>query len=423
MARSSDIPSIFNTVSDVVEWRLCVGCGACASVCPQARIGLVNLVDQGIRPTVKEGDCAGCSDCLKVCPGLGASHDEREVRAGAFGELADSWGPILEVWEGYASDSATRHGGSSGGLASALATYCIEQGGMWGVLHISGSDGVPYENKSGLTRDRQGIQAATGSRYSPASPCDQFHVIQEAEGPCAFLGKPCDVQALRKAEALRPRLKQKVGVAIGIFCAGTPCTQGTLDLLRKFGVNHEGVAELRYRGRGWPGSFAVRLKNETGWRDLATYEDAWGFLQKYRPFRCYLCPDSTSEFADISCGDPWHRPREKGEPGRSLLLVRTERGRGIVQGAIRAGYIEVFPADPGVLRLSQGELALKRGAIWGRVATMRALGIPAPRFRGFSLFRNWLSLPMKRKVQSLAGTAKRIVVRRYFSRNRREGVR
>ncbi len=171
--------------------------------------------------------------------------------------------------------------------------------------------------------------------------------------------------------------------------------------------------KLRYRGRGWPGHFAVRLKGEPDWRNLATYADAWGFLQAYRPYRCYLCPDGTAEFADISCGDPWYREVQPNEPGTSLVVVRTERGREIVRRAIDAGVARLVKVDPETLAMSQRELQLKRGAIWGRVMTLNALGVPAPRFRGFSLLRNWLRIPFGHKLRSIVGTVRRVVARKY----------
>jgi len=238
--------------------------------------------------------------------------------------------------------------------------------------------------------------------------------IETAGAACVFVGKPCDVEGLRKTQAIRPQLDDNVGVAIGIFCAGTPSTKGTIDLLSKYGIDHKEVEELRYRGRGWPGTFSVRLKGSHEWKELASYQEAWGFLQKYRPFRCYLCPDGTSEFADISCGDPWYRKIEDGELGTSLVLVRTEKGRKIVRGAIQAGYVRLEPVKPELLDLSQRELQLKRGAIWGRVTTMTALGIPAPHFSGFSLFRNWLKIPLGHKARSLVGTTRRILRRKYY---------
>jgi len=402
-------------VADVARWNLCNGCGACVYACPQDRVELVDFVAHGLRPVLKEGSCASCSDCLSACAGLGISHAPEPVGvAGGIASLASSWGPVLEIWEGHAADGATRFDGSSGGLATAIARFCIDHQGMRGVLHIGTDDTTRYLNASRFSRSPQELLAATGSKYSPASPCDRLEAIEVANGACVFMGKPCDIHGLRKAQQLRPELDANVGVAIGIFCAGTPSTQGTLDLLHRHGLNEHAVQEVRYRGRGWPGKFSVRLRGEEGWRDIATYADAWGFLQKYRPYRCHLCPDGTSEFADISCGDPWYREIQDGEEGSSLLLVRTETGRRIVRAAIAAGYLVLQPVRPEVLQLSQKELQFKRGAIWGRVLTMRMAGIPVPTFGGFSLFRNWLRIPFGHKMRSLVGTARRIISRKYF---------
>jgi len=158
----------------------------------------------------------------------------------------------------------------------------------------------------------------------------------------------------------------------------------------------------------------VQLKGEKTPSHQMSYMDAWGFLQKYRPFRCYLCPDGTGEFADISCGDPWHRKPEEGEPGYSLVLVRTEKGREVLRGAMKEGYVVLECKDSQILEKSQSNLLAKRGAIWGRLITMKAFGIPTPRLKGFYLFKIWCQLSTKEKARSVLGTARRIIERKYY---------
>ncbi len=399
---------------DVARWRLCVGCGACAFVCPQRNITLVDVVGEGIRPRLSADRCTQCGDCLAACPGINADHSSRAGVNGLLGELLQGWGPVLEVWEGHASDQSLRFNGSSGGAASALALHCLEHEGMHGVLHIAAEGRTPYTNKTVLSRSREEILSRAGSRYSPASPCDGLELIESAPGPCVFIGKPCDVAALRKVGRIRKRLEKNVGVALGIFCAGTPSTQGTLDLLRRLDVKPDDLEALRYRGQGWPGDFVALAKGSANSVKRLTYRESWGFIQKYRPYRCHLCPDGTGEFADISCGDPWYREILENEQGYSLVLVRTERGREILRRARDVGSVTLKRADPELLERSQRNLLLKRGAVLGRLVAMRMFGIPPPRLKGYHLLGNWLSLPMKEKASSVLGTARRIIQRKYY---------
>jgi coenzyme F420 hydrogenase subunit beta len=142
--------------------------------------------------------------------------------------------------------------------------------------------------------------------------------------------------------------------------------------------------------------------------------ESWGFLQRYRPYRCHLCPDGTGEFADLACGDPWYREIPENEPGHSLVVVRTERGRRILRAAIEAGYVHLKRVDLNALADSQINLLGKRKAIFGRLLAMRLFGLPVPTLVGFSLFENWRKLPLKEKLRSTVGTARRIITRRYY---------
>lgn len=399
-------------VKHIAAWRLCTGCGACVAVCPEHNIRLVNVIDQGLRPILNSSRCQNCGECVKVCPGAEISH--QPFNSETIPQLRRGWGPVLEVWQGYATDPEIRYKSSSGGVVTALALYCIEKKQACGVLHIAAKRDAPLQNTPVFSTSRQELLAAIGSRYCPAAPCEKFDWLEQA-ARSVFIGKPCDVLALRKAQAIKATLDSKVGLAISIFCAGTPATEGTFNLLNTIGVKPEQVEELRYRGFGWPGATTVKLLGNNNEPYQLSYEKSWGdILSKYVPLRCRLCPDGTGEFADISCGDAWHREIKDNEPGWSLVLARTEPGRNILQKAQTASYIHLIKAQPDSLPQSQKFLLKKRCNLWGRLLAMQIMGIPVPHFDGFSLLANWRRLHTPDKIRSVFGTIKRSFSRKLY---------
>lgn len=398
------------SIEEVVERQLCTGCGVCAYLEP-ARYEMANSLPFGRRPFTRDSAPPASGIAAKACPGR--ELPAAELEAGIpHPELHADWGPVYSVWEGWADDSAVRSAASSGGIASALAAFALESGAATGVLHIGSSPDAPYLNQTRLSESTEALLSTTGSRYSPASPAEGLDRIERGAGPAVFIGKPCDVAATVRAAAERPALSERLALTIGIFCAGTPSTEGNLALLRLAGVEDPAtVKSLRFRGHGWPGDWVVEYETEDGGigTHRMSYAESWGFLQRYRQWRCYICPDHTGEHADVAVGDPWYREVEPGEPGRSLVVARTARGRQFVLRAAEAGYIRLVAEDATLLPRSQPNLLKTRGGLWGRLIALRLANAAVPAFPGYKLFRTWWrELTWREKLQSVLGTAKRI---------------
>ena len=402
------------TIDDVVSLQLCTGCGACAYVEPE-RYEMIDDPRLGRRPIAFAEGAPSSGQAMEVCPGHRLDHDFDEDDPMLLRELRPEWGPVIAVWEGHAADQEIRWAGSSGGAATALALYSLEREALHGVLHIDKDPQRPSLNRTVLSTSGEQLMRATGSRYAPASPCDRLDLIEDAPGKCVFIGKPCDVAAVQAARRIRPRLHDNLGPVIAFFCAGTPSTQGTLDLLARVGVTDpESVTELRYRGNGWPGRWTVRFNGADGEEESSlSYEESWGFLQSYRQWRCYICPDHTGEFADVAVGDPWYRDPQPGEQGKSLILARTQAGLDLVRGAEQAGYLVLERAGPDIVPSSQPNLLKTRGRLWGQLVTLRSLGVATPTYKGMPSFRTWLiNLGWSEKVRSIGGTIRRVIRRR-----------
>ena len=219
--------------------------------------------------------------------------------------------------------------------------------------------------------------------------------------------------ALAKTRRLDPQFDSSIAGTISIFCAGTPAMIGTYQILSEMRIKAERVKAFRYRGCGWPGMTRAVEKGSGNSKCMA-YEKAWGqILSKFGQFRCRLCPDSTGQFADISCGDPWYRYTYPHNPGRSLILVRSESGRKMLRGAIASGHISAERVEPSTVWRSQRALLKRRRHLWARLVALKIMRVPVPEYSGFSLFSNWLGLPFVDKVRSFAGTFRRVITRKW----------
>jgi len=144
-----------------------------------------------------------------------------------------------------------------------------------------------------------------------------------------FVGTPCQVQGLRKLQALGRllgrRLVERVELVVGLFCMGNwsyPCMAGFLEAR---GVAPEEVARMRISGD--------RVRVSARGMEL---EFPLGEMRKYVKMACRMCLDFTSELADISAGST-------GSPeGWTTLIVRTPRGEEVLHGAEEAGLLELM---------------------------------------------------------------------------------
>jgi glycosyltransferase involved in cell wall biosynthesis/coenzyme F420-reducing hydrogenase beta subunit len=388
---------------------------------------LVNVEDVGIRPQFDGVACSSCNACLTFCPGYTVNSGV-SIDGGKASRLDCQFGPALEFWEGYASDATIRFRASSGGLLTALSLYCLEEEGMAFVLHTGMDEKQPWMNKTVQSRTRNELLSRAGSRYAPASPCDGLDEIEKSDQPCVFVGKPCDTAAVAQLRRQRPALDRSLGLVLTFFCAGTPSSLGTLDLLRSLSVAADEVHQIRYRGEGWPGSFKVCTASTEG---SMSYETSWKQLTNYRPLRCKLCPDGLGYLGDISCGDAWHRYDSRTcDDGRSIAIVRTALGQRILRGAMAAGYVQLAPIESQEIRVAQPSLLDKRDELFGRLTALKLLRIPTPRFHGFSLLSNWIKLPLLQKARTIGGTLHRAISRGWWkpaksrsARSRRKEIR
>ena len=404
-------------IDEVIERRLCAGCGACAYLGEGYGVRMVDIPNVGRRPVgVRQLPIAVKDQIAAVCPGSevrGAEWDDHRPDAD---ELLV--GPAIGIWEGWAADPDIRWAGSSGGVVTALATYALERLGMALVVHTGMDPDKPWRNRTVVSRDRASLLEHTGSRYTTSSPVEALRVIETSDRPCVFIGKPCDVAAVAALRRTRPDLDRNLGLVLSFFCAGTPASESSRRLTDELGFDDPSrITSIRYRGRGWPGEFEVT--DTKGGRARISYEESWGRLaQRQRQLRCQLCPDGLGELSDVTGGDAWHRKTEGG-PGISLILARTLRGREVVEGAMADGYLVATSGNAANVVAAQG-LVQRRRLVGARLSAMRTLLLPTPRFPGFRLWSAAAQTTARVQVKEYFGMLRRAVMRGYRKPEPRE---
>ena len=251
--------------------------------------------------------------------------------------------------------------------------------------------------------------AASGSRYGPAAPLTDFGAVLDLGRPFAFIGKACDIQAIRNYAKADPRVDQLVRYTMNFFCGGVSNFAKTMDYVRRSGLSEDDLAHVRYRGDGCPGPMV--LKAHDGRTFSYSYNEVWEDEARWQlQFRCKICPDALGDLADISVADVWPggRPDEEGL-GFNGFIARTERGERLLREAADAGAI-VFtePLTYAGLELAQGHQMRKKQAINARLRAMRDAGALVPVFENLRLDQAEAMISLEKREAEYLGTRERL---------------
>ncbi|MCZ4313849.1 Coenzyme F420 hydrogenase/dehydrogenase, beta subunit C-terminal domain [Comamonadaceae bacterium G21597-S1] len=310
-------------------------------------------------------------------------------------------------------DTAIRKQASSGGAISALACYLLDSGKVDFIAQIAVDGKDPLANTLQISRSHEDVIRAAGSRYAPSAPLQSLHELLSTGEKFAFVGKPCDVAALRQYARINPAVDTAVKYMLSFMCAGVPSSHGTREVIRKLGAEPKRLVSFRYRGDGWPGM--ARAVQDDGQSFEMDYNTSWGtILNKHLQFRCKICPDGTGEFADITCADAWYGqdgyPDFAERDGRSLVLARTKAGSELLKTAAHNRAILVEPLETAQIEKMQPYQADRKRVVLGRViATRLARGI-APRYRRLRLLKASLGTSPVHWLRNCWGTLRRAVV-------------
>lgn len=303
--------------TEVLDRGACSLCGACLDWCPY----LKNIEDHLVMAfdcNVEEGRC------YAACPRTFTNWQEVREKTMPGVVASPSIGPSEAVYK--VKSSRPLHGQQDGGTVTALVKTALENDLAAAALLTGSPDNLTPQPVVG---DLTAAAAATGSRFLAAASLRKL-VEARSQGlkSLVVVGRPCQIQALRKMQVNRPEALPPDGIiTIGLFCLWS--------LSWKF---------KDYIEKEWPGStvrrvaiprHAMEVTTDQGVRTLSTDK-----VKEFVRPGCYYCLDMTAELADIAVG------ALEAEPGWNTVIIRTDKGRDLLKKARAAGSltIEAYPA-------------------------------------------------------------------------------
>lgn len=294
----------------------CCGCTACASICPQ---NAINMVDDGLGfkyPKVDYSKCVKCGLCKNVC----AFRPDYNVDLNLN---------TPEVYAARHKNINEIETSRSGAAFIAISDYVLDNGGI--VYGVGYKEHFKVAHKRASTKEER--NEFKGSKYVQS---DMGEIFQEVKDDLLkgivvlFSGTPCQTAGLNAfvGKKLRENL-----ILVDIICHGVASPFVWRDYLDY--LEHEekdDIISLNFRDKkifGWSGlhkeSFLFKHKG------LKTYNYIF-----YNPYlirkSCSSCVfTNTHRPSDITLGDFWGWQNvvpdfNKDDKGVSLVLCNTKKG-------------------------------------------------------------------------------------------------
>jgi len=318
------------------------------------------------------GDCVhgvkGCTSCTRACPRFRAWEPEADLHLfGRVREPDEMYGVFKDLLLCRASDDTVHKMGQDGGFVGAVLIWLLEEGYIEAALTSFLDDDGSWEARPGLARTKEQILASAGSRYTYSA---NTLALREAEAAgltkLALVGMSCQSSALPIMWARKVGKSSKPFLFnIGLLCSKTFDDAIFEELfLAKYGLRKEDMVKMNIKG-----VFQIWMK------DGSYHEIDLKECHQWTREGCKLCPDFSAEHADISTGGI-------GEDNDwTLVVVRTDLGREVVQRMIEAGALVSRPADSDerAMKLLRS-LSIVSRRRWPAFADPTpAIGVPPPK--------------------------------------------
>ena len=329
-------------IQEVIEPGLCHRCGACVAFCSSINYGALELDSEGKPRYADKDKCIEGGLCYTICPEIEELNEETRQSVAWTAPI----GRVADISIARATDPTIRHSATDGGVVTALLVHLFRKGRIDSAVVTKQVE--PYRRRSFLAATEEEIRSAAGfffdtsygmksvsDHYSNFSQVGEFNPM-DSKGfhRVAFVGTPCQIQAVRKMQTLSIYPSDSVKYCLGLFCSGN-FTFGEKErekIARIGSFQWENVKRINIKE-----DLIVHLKS--GEVITVMLSD----LESLKRHACNFCADYSAEYADISFGGI------AAEEGWTTVVARTPLGRAAFAHARGEQDVEISPQakDPG----------------------------------------------------------------------------
>ncbi len=313
----------------VLDERLCTGCGACVGLCPYQIIYHDRTV-QLHNCDLEDGKCYAF--CPRTVTDLAALREllfEQD-------DLTPEIGAVKGYYFSQATDPELRNIAQHGATVTALMELALAEGLIDSA--IISSRNQEFMQNGVIINDREALRKNAGSKFTVSPTVAAFNqlVTQDAENIGA-VATPCQALALAKMKLVKennPKIDQ-LKLVIGLYCGWTLSAEKYTKLLIEKNVDLESITKMDIPA----GKNILELFINNGTKSIP-FDEVKGCIRE----ACQYCMDSTAEYTDVSVGSArfagsWEEVRQWNQ-----LIVRTEKGRELVELAVKKGVLEIREA-------------------------------------------------------------------------------
>jgi coenzyme F420 hydrogenase subunit beta len=303
----------------VLETRICTGCGACIDLCPYHRsyrgktaVLFPCVIDEG--------------RCFSYCPKIEVDLDE--LSGHLFGKPYDGnpLGFYQSVTAAQAGERLKDIAPQAGGTVSALVYFALQKGYIDGAVLTDRKGLIPVPR---FVTGPEDVLACSTSKYTAAPTLSAVNqAIKNGYRNIGLVGTPCQVlgAALMSSNPVNADdFVDPFGLVVGLFCTWAI----DFRLFEPFLAERIEIGRIRKIDIPPPPSEILEVFGDNGTK----LEISLNEIRKIVSNGCSYCIDMTSEFSDLSVGVM------EGRPDMNTLIVRTDRGRKIIEEAEREGYL------------------------------------------------------------------------------------